>query len=626
MSKKFLPDAQHEPGLLGKLGARTRGGRDAARRAVAGPPVRAGAGHRRGDGRSRWRAPQEGSLRFSYDMLGEGARTDADALRYLASYQNAIEAIANARAPTRRWSRTTASPSSSAPCIRATRMRSASGCWPNWCRACGRCARWRRAPISISPIDAEEVDRLELSLEVFEALAARIARQHPQWQGFGLALQSYQTRALELIEHVAALARKYSLRFMCRLVKGAYWDAEIKRAQEMGLPHYPVFTHKHHTDISYLACARALLAAQDVIFPQFATHNAGTIAAILQMARATSSHIRAAALARHGRRHLPRSAEEPADLLPRLCARGPASRPAGLSGAAPAGERRQLLLRAPARRRVGGHGPAAGVAAAAAAAVLAAPAARAVRGAAQEQHGPGSHRGEHARTAARGVWRGAGSGHSRRSMCAQIDGAVASLGSGLSGLARDAGRDARRRAAPRRGRDGSRDARACARCWSRKRFKTWGDCVAEVREAVDFLRYYANEAERIMQPVALPGPTGESNELRLTPRGPWVCISPWNFPLAIFTGQVAAALATGNTVLAKPAEQTPAIAAEAVKLLHARGRAAGCAATAARPRRNRRRGAGGRRRASPASSSPVRPRSPRSSSARSRPRTAPSFR
>ena len=102
-------------------------------------------------------------------------------------------------------------------------------------------------------------------------------------------------------------------------------------------------------------------------------------------------------------------------------------------------------------------------------------------------------------------------------------------------------------------------------------FKTWGDCVAEVREAVDFLRYYADEAERIMQPVALPGPTGESNELRLTPRGPWVCISPWNFPLAIFTGQVAAALATGNTVLAKPAEQTPAIAMEAVKLLHAAG-------------------------------------------------------
>jgi RHH-type proline utilization regulon transcriptional repressor/proline dehydrogenase/delta 1-pyrroline-5-carboxylate dehydrogenase len=133
-------------------------------------------------------------------------------------------------------------------------------------------------------IDAEEVDRLELSLDVFEALAAQVAQHFPQWRGFGLALQAYQTRALPLIEHIIGLARRYRLRFMCRLVKGAYWDAEIKRAQELGLPHYPVFTHKHHTDVSYLACARALLAAPDAIYPQFATHNAGTIAAILQMA------------------------------------------------------------------------------------------------------------------------------------------------------------------------------------------------------------------------------------------------------------------------------------------------------------------------------------------------------
>ena len=207
----------------------------------------------------------------------------------------------------------------------------------------------------------------------------------------------------------------------------------------------------------------------------------------------------------------------------------------------------------------------------------------------------------------------------------QVDGAVASLGAAYPGLARDAGReraDVLRRAAD------AMEAQMPSLCalLVKEAFKTWGDCVAEVREAVDFLRYYANEAERIMQPVALPGPTGESNELRLTPRGPWVCISPWNFPLAIFTGQVAAALATGNTVLAKPAEQTPAIALEAVKLLHAAGVPQRCAAAAARPRRNRRRGAGGATRASPASSSPARPRSPRSSSARWRPRTAPSCR
>ena len=116
----------------------------------------------------------------------------------------------------------------------------------------------RRANINLT-IDAEEVDRLELSLDVFEALARQVARDQPQWQGFGLAMQAYQTRALELIAHVAQIARQHRLRLMCRLVKGAYWDAEIKRAQELGLTHYPVFTHKHHSDVCYLACARALL-------------------------------------------------------------------------------------------------------------------------------------------------------------------------------------------------------------------------------------------------------------------------------------------------------------------------------------------------------------------------------
>src|SRR5204862_968809 len=145
-----------------------------------------------------------------------------------------------------------------------------------------------RANINLT-IDAEESDRLELSLDVFEALAARIARRFPQWRGFGLAVQAYQTRARELVDEVARIARAHGLRFMVRLVKGAYWDGEIKRAQELGLTGYPVYTHKHHTDISYLACARALLAQADVIYPQFATHNAGTIAAIAGMAQAAGA-------------------------------------------------------------------------------------------------------------------------------------------------------------------------------------------------------------------------------------------------------------------------------------------------------------------------------------------------
>ena len=212
---------------------------------------------------------------FSYDMLGEGARTDADALRYLASYQNAIESIAkNVRSTGTCEQNDGISIKLSALHPRyedAQRTRVMAELVP---RVWGLCEQAARANINLT-IDAEEVDRLELSLDVFEALAAQVAQHHPQWRGFGLAMQAYQTRALELIAHITALARKHQLRLMCRLVKGAYWDAEIKRAQELGLPAYPVFTHKHHTDISYLACARALLDAPDAIYPQFATHNAG---------------------------------------------------------------------------------------------------------------------------------------------------------------------------------------------------------------------------------------------------------------------------------------------------------------------------------------------------------------
>jgi len=217
-------------------------------------------------------------------MLGEGARTEEDAQKYLASYRHAIQAIAaraDADAPCERNDGISIKLSALHPRYEdAQRSRVLAELVP---RVWSLCQLAAAANIHLT-IDAEEVDRLELSLDVVDALAAQVAREHPRWAGFGMALQAYQTRALELIAQVAALARRDRIRMMCRLVKGAYWDAEIKRAQELGLPAYPVFTHKHHTDISYLACARALLEAQDAIYPQFATHNAGTIAAILQMA------------------------------------------------------------------------------------------------------------------------------------------------------------------------------------------------------------------------------------------------------------------------------------------------------------------------------------------------------
>jgi RHH-type proline utilization regulon transcriptional repressor/proline dehydrogenase/delta 1-pyrroline-5-carboxylate dehydrogenase len=599
MSKKFLPGASGESGLMAQLGARTvvaatlRAVQLLGRQFVLGETIEAGMKE------AASARQKQGQLRFSFDMLGEGARTDADALRYLASYQNAIGAIA-----------TTADPARS-PADNDGISIKLSALHPRYedaqhervmrelvPRVWGLCEAAARAHINLT-IDAEEVDRLELSLDVFEALAKKVAAHCPQWTGLGLAMQAYQTRAVELIEHVAALARRYRLRFMCRLVKGAYWDAEIKRAQEMGLPTYPVFTHKHHTDVSYLACARALLDAPDAIFPQFATHNAGTIAAILQMAAKTSNE-------------------------------------GGFTAGPPQGETRPLGGQQPAQRRSVGapqfelqrlHGMGEGI----------------YREVLQNPlvgcrvYAPvGAHRDLLAYLVRRLLENGANSSfvHQLADESVGMDELLISplrleplpslpLPAHLYGLRRanSAGVDltvaaqrqplldalssttvpvlpetttaevpaataraiqafggwnrtpvAERAATVRRAADALQQQlpRFCA-LLVKEAHKTWGDAVSEVREAVDFLRYYANEAERVQAPIELPGPTGESNTLRLEGRGAWVCISPWNFPLAIFTGQVAAALVSGNTVLAKPAEQTPAVALAAVQLLHAAG-------------------------------------------------------
>ncbi|MFZ2217890.1 MAG: proline dehydrogenase family protein, partial [Rhodoferax sp.] len=283
LSKKFLPDSEGPSGLFSKLGARSvvaatlRAVQLLGRQFVLGQTIAEGMD----EAKSAQRKIK--NLRYSYDMLGEGARTDADALTYLASYKNAIQSIAScadAAGACEQNDGISIKLSALHPRYEdAQQARVMAELVP---RVWGLCELSARANINLT-IDAEEVDRLELSLVVFDALAAQVAQHYPQWTGFGLAMQAYQTRSLELIAHITALARKYKIRLMCRLVKGAYWDAEIKRAQEQGLPAYPVFTHKHHTDVSYLACARALLAAPDAIYPQFATHNAATIAAILQM-------------------------------------------------------------------------------------------------------------------------------------------------------------------------------------------------------------------------------------------------------------------------------------------------------------------------------------------------------
>ncbi|MBP7420294.1 MAG: L-glutamate gamma-semialdehyde dehydrogenase [Burkholderiaceae bacterium] len=568
LSKKFLPDAEAPQGLLTKLGAKTvvaatvRAVQLLGRQFVLGQTI----GDAMDEAASaRKKQPQ---FTYSYDMLGEGARTDADALHYLQSYQNAIESIAT------RAGKTDATEQNDGISIKLSalhpryewtqRERILAELVP---RVWGLCEQAARANINLT-IDAEEVDRLELSLDVFEALAALVSQHQPQWRGFGLAMQAYQTRALELIEHVAHIGRKYKLRLMCRLVKGAYWDSEIKRAQELGLPHYPVFTHKHHTDVSYLACAKALLDASDVIYPQFATHNAATIAAILHLAAKSGNPFELQRL--HGM----------GEGVYREVLKNPLI---GCRVYAPVGQHRDLL--AYLVRRLLENGANSSF----------------VHQLADESVGMEEILVSPLRLEPESAFVLPPALFGRRQNSAGLDlevatqratlqaafdstsiSAVPEFDAKLASSAYQTSADSykvwsktpvtHRASLLRHSADALEQhmPRFCA-LLVKEAFKTWGDAVSEVREAVDFLRFYADEAERVMAPVALPGPTGETNELRLTARGVWVCISPWNFPLAIFMGQVAAALATGNTVLAKPAEQTPAVALEAVRLLHAAG-------------------------------------------------------
>ena len=568
LSKKFLPDAEAPQGLLTKLGAKTvvaatvRAVQLLGRQFVLGQTIGAAMDEAAS---ARKKQPQ---LTYSYDMLGEGARTDADALHYLQSYQNAIESIAT------RAGKTDATEQNDGISIKLSalhpryewtqRERILAELVP---RVWGLCEQAARANINLT-IDAEEVDRLELSLDVFEALAALVSQHQPQWRGFGLAMQAYQTRALELIEHVAHIGRKYKLRLMCRLVKGAYWDSEIKRAQELGLPHYPVFTHKHHTDVSYLPCAKALLDASDVIYPQFATHNAATIAAILHLAAKSGNPFELQRL--HGM----------GEGVYREVLKNPLI---GCRVYAPVGQHRDLL--AYLVRRLLENGANSSF----------------VHQLADESVGMEEILVSPLRLEPESAFVLPPALFGRRQNSAGLDlevatqratlqaafdstsiSAVPEFDAKLASSAYQTSADSykvwsktpvtHRASLLRHSADALEQhmPRFCA-LLVKEAFKTWGDAVSEVREAVDFLRFYADEAERVMAPVALPGPTGETNELRLTARGVWVCISPWNFPLAIFMGQVAAALATGNTVLAKPAEQTPAVALEAVRLLHAAG-------------------------------------------------------
>jgi RHH-type proline utilization regulon transcriptional repressor/proline dehydrogenase/delta 1-pyrroline-5-carboxylate dehydrogenase len=569
LSKMFLPEAEQEAGLIKRLGARTvvaatvRAIQLLGRQFVLGRTI----GEAMGEADSQRR--EQPNLRFSYDMLGEGARTEHDARRYLAAYANAIDTLA--RMPRG---------ASAGPEVRdgisiklsalfsryedAQRERVFAELLP---RVWSLIERAAPAELNLT-IDAEEVDRLELSLDVLEALAERIARVYPRWRGFGLAVQAYQTRALEVVEEVARIARRHGLRFMVRLVKGAYWDGEVKRAQELGLPAYPVFTRKPHTDVSYLACAQALLAHREVIYPQFATHNAGTIAAIVGMARAVGAdpgaHYEMQRL--HGMGDgVYREVLKDQRMACRVYA--------------PVGEHRDLL--AYLVRRLLENGANSSFVhqladpSVAPAELLASPLAESHPEGAEGLPLPMDLYAENGRV------RRLNSTGADITCLAQREPLTAAVAATVVELVPEATRPdidaamqrlqqgvaawsarpvAERAAIVRRAGD-LLDARLAAYCGLlvKEAHKTLGDCVAEVREAVDFCRYYADQAEAL----AAGGP--------LQGHGVFVCISPWNFPLAIFAGQVVAALVAGNTVAAKPAEQTPAVAARMVALLHEAG-------------------------------------------------------
>jgi len=498
--------------------------------------------------------------RFSYDMLGEGARTADDASKYFQAYVHAIRAISPP-------DEVSVKLSALHPRFEeAQRARIFAELLPKL-KELARIAAGRGVGITI---DAEESERLALTLDLFADLIAEFP--------VGLAIQAYQKRALSVCEWLIGLGRSVKRRLPIRLVKGAYWDGEIKRAQQQGMAEYPVFTRKSATDVSYVACAAALLSAPDSIYPAFATHNCRTVATILELAgprefefqkllgmgdalyeavlaeNANANRISCRIYAPVGRfndllpylvrRLLENGANtsfvhqiadpgvpletliaDPITLLPEPYTPDPRiPLPRNLYpdrvNSLGLDLSQQAVLHDLQARILADRGQGFAAIPETPSATLAASVARATKAFESWSRVPAAER------------------------AAILDRAGENLESHMTDLVSLIVREGKR---------------------------TYADAVSEVREAADFCRYYAVQARKGFEPCLLPGAAGESNELSLRPRGVFACISPWNFPLAIFTGQVAAALAAGNTVIAKPAAQTPRIALQAIALFHAAG-------------------------------------------------------
>ncbi|ALA17482.1 MULTISPECIES: bifunctional proline dehydrogenase/L-glutamate gamma-semialdehyde dehydrogenase PutA [unclassified Chelatococcus] len=541
--------------------------------------------------------------RYSFDMLGEGARTQEDADRYWRSYADAIDAIGWAAGNEPLPNRPGISVKLSALHPRYEAVSHARVMAELVPQVIALVEKAKGYDLNFT-IDAEEADRLELSLDVIAAVAA--APSLAGWDGFGLAIQAYQKRAAAVIDWIAELAERHDRRFMVRLVKGAYWDTEVKRAQERGLAGYPVFTRKAMTDLNYMACAEKLLALRPRIFPQFATHNALTVASIVELAGNTEGfefqRLHGMGEALYGklfeavpgtacRTYAPVGGHRDllAYLVRRLLENGANSSFVSVA-ADPNVPIAEILKR-----------PAAIIGTPEAAAHPRLPLPAALYGSRVNSAGVEfGHAEEFARlmddlkkaglpsAPARALVDGEARPGTRREIASPIDGrtvagvvedadeaaADAAMAAAKAGFSAWAATPAATRAEAIRKASDLLEARRglFLNLLQVEAGKTLDDAVADLREAVDFCRYYARQAERLFgEGTVMPGPTGEENRLVLRGRGPFVAISPWNFPLAIFLGQVTAALVAGNSVVAKPAEQTPVIACEAVKLLHEAG-------------------------------------------------------
>lgn len=551
---------------------------------------------------------QKEGYRFSYDMLGEGARTNEDAQRYFQVYLDSINYIAknNTNNPER--------PSGISVKLSALYPRYEYAQKEKCVRALADkllilCRAAAEHNIAIS-VDAEEVDRLELSLEIIETVIKE--GDFKNWNGLGIVIQAYQKRCYPLIEHIVNLAKTYNQKLRVRLVKGAYWDTEIKRAQVMGLSDYPVFTRKANTDLSYLTCAQELLKHPEYIFPMFATHNAHTIMAVINMAQKNNANFELQRL--HGmgeslystllkEQKIPVTIYAPVgtheDLLPylvrRLLENGANSSFVNklLDPDTPAASIVEDPLQTVQNFETIRHPK------------IAMPCdLYEDETAYMRKNSSGTDICypahvlpvvEHAKNFIEKLKAGplvAGKLHSNGDS-KQItnpsnkDDVVGEVWSGDTNLVNDAFNIAEKAFETWSNIDAEERAQTLERFANlleaserdliallvRESGKTIEDAHDEVREAVDFARYYANRGREDFKSEGhvLPGPTGESNILQLQGRGVFVCISPWNFPLAIFTGQIVAALMAGNTVLAKPADQTPLIAFKTVELMHEAG-------------------------------------------------------